>query len=313
MNQNKSNISSLNEAAPTIGELQFDDTRQFQQSCLLVCRNLVLFLRHYALSADQQVVESTHQIRKKLKFFRAFTKLLKQDESKNHAQYLNRSLRDEGRRFSELRDSHVRHLIVTSELYSALHPATDSYWDWLLGTLESETDGLEKKHFHEQTFRDFTTSMQSEPIFLSYFGDRRRSVSSLSPAYVQSLRRSETAFRQALSSNMDEDLHEWRKRLKDLQYQLELILNTLSTELIPFYEEVSALSSVLGDVNDLSMFSHWLKKNTPDHLSKEHEEYCELIQNHHDQLIERSYKEGEKLYMNGFDWFEKELTRVLEI
>lgn len=313
MNPDNSDITGLNEAVPIIGELQIGDERQFQQSCLLVCKNLTLFLRHYALTAHKQVVESTHQIRKKLKFFRAFTKLLKEDASKNHALYLNRSLRDEGRRFSELRDSHVRHLMVTGELYAALNPANNSYSEWLLRTLRNETERLEIRYFDEQAFQDFSVSMQSEPIFLSYFGDLTRSVSSLSPAYLKSLRRSEIAFRQALSSNLDEDLHEWRKRLKDLQYQLELILDTLSTELIPFYEEVSALSSVLGDVNDLSMFSHWLQENTPDHLSKEHEEYCEWIQNHHDQLIERSYQEGEKLYLNGFDWFERELTRVLEI
>ncbi|NBC65979.1 MAG: CHAD domain-containing protein, partial [Bacteroidetes bacterium] len=53
-------------------------------------------------------------------------------------------------------------------------------------------------------------------------------------------------------------LHEWRKRTKDLQYQLEALLSSFTKQIHITYDDVCELCEKLGRINDLFMFLEWL-------------------------------------------------------
>jgi CHAD domain-containing protein len=77
----------------------------------------------------------------------------------------------------------------------------------------------------------------------------RLSESKLHAALRDSFKRTREARSCALDSEKDDSLHRWRKRVKELRYQLELF-DAHST---PEYRRLSQLSEELGEVTDLAV------------------------------------------------------------
>ena len=61
------------------------------------------------------------------------------------------------------------------------------------------------------------------------------------------------AFGHARRQPSDENLHEWRKRLKDLLYQLRLLQAAWPTVLGAYVQEAHRLADLLGDDHDLTV------------------------------------------------------------
>jgi len=50
-----------------------------------------------------------------------------------------------------------------------------------------------------------------------------------------------------------EDLHEWRKRVKDLRYQLQILSPASPETILPLVAKTQLLGEQLGDAHDLAM------------------------------------------------------------
>jgi CHAD domain-containing protein len=68
----------------------------------------------------------------------------------------------------------------------------------------------------------------------------------------QTYRRGRSAFRAAAQGN-DEDFHEWRKRVKDLWFQMRLLCSIWPEQMQAATDELKTLSELLGDDHDLVM------------------------------------------------------------
>ncbi|TVQ67708.1 MAG: CHAD domain-containing protein [Balneolaceae bacterium] len=295
-----------------ITELHFSSKDEFRQSCCAAFQDLVHLLSSYAISADQNIIESTHQIRKKLKFFRAFTKLLKPGACSVESKRVNSFLRNHGKVFSDLRDSHVRSLLLTGEFHPHLKPQSESLSEYLEKMTRSESEILEEKLLSDRQFRNFSASISSEPFLKPYFCQIDEDGHFLTESYLKSYETSGTAFEQSRQSNIPEELHEWRKRLKDVQYQLELIQSRLTEDSLRFYEQVSSLCTVLGDINDLSMLIDWLDKQDPSKLPEEdHGIYLNRIRRQSDLLVAAAFDQGKDLYSLPVSEFERIITAAV--
>ena len=65
--------------------------------------------------------------------------------------------------------------------------------------------------------------------------------------------RGRKAFGRAQARPSVENLHEWRKRAKDLQYQLRLLQAAWPTVIAAYVQQAHRLSDLLGDDHDLAV------------------------------------------------------------
>ena len=96
------------------------------------------------------------------------------------------------------------------------------------------------------------------------------------PAVKSGLRRSykkgRKAMRATFDQRSDENLHEWRKRTKDMRYQLELLEPLKTRRIKPLAKRADKLSELLGDDHDLAVLRGLLdnefKKFVPDEAAE---------------------------------------------
>ena len=112
----------------------------------------------------------------------------------------------------------------------------------------------------------------------------------------------------ALKDPSDEKLHEWRKRVKDLRYQLELLEPVWPDVMKATAEQANVLSDLLGDDHDLAVLRELLGGELKDVLSKEASETLQaLIDRKRADLQHSSASLSEKLFAESPKQFESRL------
>ena len=214
--------------------------------------------------AQEDTVSAVHLVRKRFKLYRAFVKLFKNCGPEEKLKSANRALRDLGKSFSELRDAHVRSETLRN-LLSGQVP-------------EQHTRAIMALLQHNQkTIIELETALLNEQQLFTRLKNRIQSETAIDE-YLQSLTASATCIRagilctfsqcHALNGMRENDtdpdrLHEWRKRIKDLQYQYELTVHCLPPELDPSDEQINALADLLGQDQDLHNLKTWIHGISP--------------------------------------------------
>jgi CHAD domain-containing protein len=75
----------------------------------------------------------------------------------------------------------------------------------------------------------------------------------LAPGFRRAYRRGRKAMRALDHASSDEGFHEWRKRVKDHRYHLELLRDLWPAQMKARRGEVKALGELLGDEHDLTV------------------------------------------------------------
>ena len=75
----------------------------------------------------------------------------------------------------------------------------------------------------------------------------------IEPGFRRSYARGRAVWKVAMESRSDHDLHEWRKRVKDLGYHLQLLLSIAPDLLKPTRQMADRLAKLLGEHHDLAM------------------------------------------------------------
>jgi CHAD domain-containing protein len=240
----------------------FSDQLHFQQSITETCQYITGVLISFANTANETPVESTHQIRKKLKLFRAFTKLVKLCSEQGTYSGTNHFLRDLGREFSGLRDAHVRSFLLQEVPHSGNSSGFTDLLNELITFNNSIINRIEKTLLSDDNrFQWFAEKLGSNTKLTGYFSNLLLSEEHILNAFTASFDKSRFAFQSGFIFPDSEMMHEWRKRMKDVQYQTELIAGELHTAEITFYPSVVMLCDYLGEMNDLHMLSSWATEN----------------------------------------------------
>ena len=284
----------------SISELSLNNPVLLSRSVKKVCEDLLGFLITFAENASDTPVESTHQIRKKLKFFRAFVKLLKPYHSMEKVKEVNILLRDFGRIFSDLRDAHVRALMIDEFQNDPSFGHSLSDLQALDKRNKNEIKQLETGLFEPQNrFLHFAGELKQSEVLKEYLNISNPDPESIIDTFRDGFEKSANAYQLAFESNDPDHMHEWRKRLKDVQYQFELILINLSNPLLESYNSVVLLCDHLGRYNDLDMFFHWLAQIDHDFQSNADSTIGHKLKVQIDELYPIIKRLGEELYMNS--------------
>lgn len=206
---------------------------------------------------------AVHEIRKNLKRSRALLKLARRALDAQEFQAINRKLRDTGRMFALLRDATVRRETWTEVFDGMTLPAAQDALAALTAeeqALYSDRQGLgvllEKA---ENKLVRVRARLAAAPL--------RVRPDDILEEFAGAYGRARRAMRRAGDSHgTPEDFHEWRKRVKDLWYQHELLLEMRKDDSghAPRTEALQRLSELLGSAHDAALLARWLSGQPSD-------------------------------------------------
>jgi CHAD domain-containing protein len=211
---------------------------------------------------------SVHTARKRLKEVRALLRLLREGLGKKEFRRENKALRDAAHPLSEVRDA------------AAIVEALQSLQERYCGTVDKDTfkavlralrrrrTAIRQRILHDGkalTRSSIAVEKVRDRVGQWYLRGGAWQVleSGLERAYKQA----NQAMLEASRSATDENLHEWRKRAKDIRYQLELLEPLCPEVMKASAAQAETLTDLLGDDHDLavlrSLLDGELKESVP--------------------------------------------------
>jgi CHAD domain-containing protein len=251
--------------------------------------------------------KAVHDVRKRFKEIRGTLRLVRDELGEKIFRKENRTYRDAARPLSEMRDSKV--MVDTL--------------DNLLGHFQGRVKAREFAPLRRkllQRRREIRKKVLSEdravPGILKEIRQAKKRVKNwplehcgwnavgtgLERVYAQG-RKSMSAVRQ---NPTDETFHEWRKRTKDLRYELELLAPVWRETVAPMAEQAKHLTELLGDDHDLAVLRTLaLELNQDSPL--DNELLLALINERRSALQREASELGDKIYAEGEKGFIKRL------
>jgi CHAD domain-containing protein len=215
-------------------------------------------------TADKDLEKAIHEVRKRCKRVRAVVRLLR-PRAKALYRRENAAFRDIARGLSPFRDADVR-LKTFDELISGA-PEAERFVplrDLMLESGHRDREELDKQisltkneveaaqgRLREATIEDDAGFQLIEP---GLRGNYKRGRRAMSRAYDKP---EATAF------------HEWRKRVKDLGYQVQILRDVWPALLKRLRSELDKLGDLLGKDHDLTVMRNTILKHVHSRISKE--------------------------------------------
>ena len=259
--------------------------------------------------------EDIHDTRKNFKKVRTVQRLIRSNIGEESFQIENSFYRDAGRTLSDLRDSTV--LIIT--------------FDKLLKNSE-----LEMSNFDFSVFKDFLIEKHktiriakskksavinslSTDLLLArsrvfdwpLSGDDFKLIKrNLQRIYEQGQNYMYAVFSEAIKENV----HEWRKRVKDLWYAMRILSNLWVEIMNPLVILLGKLSDTLGDANDLFLLKERIISNQSKFKDDQHtRELINFIDRRIIDLLRDARTIGRKIYSEDSKYFVGRMQNYFEI
>jgi CHAD domain-containing protein len=253
-------------------------------------------------------VEAVHAARKALKKERSLLRLCRGTLDPAERRRENEAVREAGRRLSGPRDAEV------------MIQALDDLADRFAGQAPKRTFNAIRRQL--QAEQDPARARLLESGLTAEVADQLRAVRSRSeewritregwPAVKSGLDRSYRRGRDALdrvrSQPTVENLHDWRKRTKDLWYHLRLLAPAAPAIVGGQAKAAHRLSDLLGDDHDLAVLRERLE-TVADELAVDLDPVLGLIGHRREQLQEQAVLAGERLYAEKPKAFRRRLHR----
>jgi CHAD domain-containing protein len=205
-------------------------------------------------AGDGDLASAIHATRKDLKKLRAVVRLVRGELGKPLARAENQRYRDAGRMLSGSRDAEVKPatLAALRDRYGDRLPAADSErWARALARERDEpvaaADGEAAGRIEEA--RKAIEAGRGRILEWPLETDSREL---LEPGLRRSYRQGRRAMKRARADPSARNVHEWRKRAKDLRYQLRIVGAPT--------EQAHALTDLLGEHHDLTVLAEDLAR-----------------------------------------------------
>jgi CHAD domain-containing protein len=207
---------------------------------------------------DSSPEEAVHEARKDMKKLRAVIRLVRAEVGDDVYRRENACFRDAGRELSGVRDADV--MLATLEKLDKEIPAADA------GDLRQALEA------HKLRTAGGARSQASVEVVGILTTVRRRvgrwpldqdGFDALAGGLSRIYRRGRKDFRRARGEPTTENLHEWRKRVKDLWYHLTILRTAWPPVMDALADEAHALSEHMGEDHDLSVLLAWAEEHAP--------------------------------------------------
>jgi CHAD domain-containing protein len=205
---------------------------------------------------DSGPAKSVHEARKDLKKLRSLLRLVRREIGDDVYRRENVCFRDAGRRLSGYRDADV---VVAALDRLAETPGPDlppAAVGGLRQALAAERSALQAdERGRALAVKEATEALSEARRRVAEWPLERQCWKVPAPGLERAYRRGRRGFRRSEEERSVGNLHEWRKRVKDLWYHLTLLQGAWPGALGALADEAHALSERLGDDHDLALVS----------------------------------------------------------
>jgi CHAD domain-containing protein len=256
-------------------------------------------------AGEVETAEAVHGARKDMKKLRTVLRLLRDGLGKKRYRRADARFRDAARALSGARDAEVKleTLEGLGEHQAGLPAAAVEAWRKILERdREAATDTVRGESLAAEAVEQIEAGLE-EIRSWDLTGD---SWETIAPALTRTYRRGRKAMKAAEDGD-DDDLHEWRKRAKDLWYELRLLTRAWEGPLQATAEEAHRLTDLLGDHHDLAVLREDLRERN---LGEEETAALEAaIGRRQEELAAEAFSLGCRLYAERPKQFSRRLRR----
>jgi CHAD domain-containing protein len=216
-------------------------------------------LRHIEHPENMDRTEDIHQVRVQCKRLRALMRLFKPVADKDAMAQENARLRDASRALSDFRDA-----FVAGETLKRVFDDTAARRVQDAAVMLGVTHGgLKRMRNLDTSFRSAAKDLREMVTTLRRLELKARGWEAVAPGLERSYRKAQVSFhkcRKQRTEHLAECFHDWRKRVKDLAYQLEFLENLEPTVVRFWRKEFRKLGTMLGEDHDYVVFAHQVRE-----------------------------------------------------
>jgi CHAD domain-containing protein len=249
-----------------------------------------------------------HGARKDMKKLRTVLRLLCDALSKRRYRCANAHFRDAGGTLSGSRDAEVKLQTLEGLWEHRAGLPADAVEAWrkiLARDREAAKDTVRSEALVAEAAAEIEAGLE-EIRRWHLEGDAWKTIAG---PLTRTYRRGRKAMKAAAAGGGDE-IHEWRKRAKDLWYELRLLSGSWPVPLKATAEEAHRLSELLGDHHDLAVLREDLRERNLG--AEETQALSAAIDRHQAELAAGAISLGRRLYAERPQDFERRLRRYRE-
>jgi CHAD domain-containing protein len=264
-----------------------------------------------AHASRRDLAEAVHETRKRLKRLRALVRLSRDAIGDEAYERENTAFRMAGRRLAGARDAQV--------LLETLDAIGERFADELPERITADLRAhLRDEHERAQTrlreheadttavLETLTDAVARTPAWTFEDDD----FGALSPGLRRIYARGRKRMRAARRDPSPENLHEWRKRVKDLWHATQVVREARPKQLKPLSKRAHALADVLGDGHDLHLLRAYADTHPQCFASEtDRRALLAVVDRRATALCEQALKRGSKLYDDSPKRFTSRIER----
>lgn len=254
---------------------------------------------------------AVHEARKRCKWSRGLARLV-QPSLGDDFRWFDRTVRDAANQLSALRDAHA--IVATFDALLASEPD-----DPVLAEArrrQAEISAAATRDAVESGDERIATAltMLAEARAASSRWKIRRPSDTIEDAVAGTYRQGRSALRRVRADATDEKIHEWRKAVKYLWYQVQLLHDAAPSVLGPLADELDVLSEILGNDHDVAVLVGLLDARPDDYGTPSDVAHLrELARRRQDELRIAAVRAGATIYAESPKAFARRIARYWEL
>lgn len=260
-------------------------------------------------AGEAATADAVHGARKDMKKLRTVLRLLRDELGRKTYRRENARFRDAARALSQTRDAEVKlgTLDALAEHEEGLPAEAVESWRRILARdREAATNAARD----EPAVEGAVALIEAGLGGIEGWELKGDSWATIDAAVTRTYRRGRRALRAAQKGGGEAEFHQWRKRAKDLWYELRLLSASWSGPLEATAEEAHRLSDLLGDHHDLAVLREDLHERN---LGEEETATLEAaIDRRQEELAAAAVPLGRRLYAERPRDFSRRLRRYWE-
>ncbi|HEY5943615.1 MAG TPA: CHAD domain-containing protein [Solirubrobacterales bacterium] len=242
-----------------------------------------------------ELAESIHSGRKDLKKLRSALRLVRGELGDDLYRAENRRYRDAGRLLAQSRDAEVKVETLRSLRERFGEELPRDLADAWLAALERERDEIAGKAGSEGGSRiaEARAAIAAGRAAIDDWPLRDDSWQLVEAGLLSSYRRGRRAMNRTRKNPSAENVHEWRKRTKDLWYQLRILRDAWKPVLGETTDQAHGLADLLGDHHDLAVLVEDLASRE---LPGDRDAVRTAIDRRQQELLDGAFDTGARLF-----------------
>jgi CHAD domain-containing protein len=256
--------------------------------------------------------DAIHETRKDLKKLRSVLRLVRDELGDDAYRRENTRFRDVGRTLSGARDAQVK-LETAKSLRERFGDRLDeSSLRRYEAALEADRGRQAEEVSGGEAVDRAAAEIEAGHAAIAEWPLDADDWSLVEPGLDRSYRRGRARFADVRAAPSDEAVHEWRKRVKDLWYQLRILRNSWKPVMAETGDQAHELADLLGDHHDLAVLRDDALARRELWADGELESFAEAIAERQDELIRDALVRGERLYAEKPKAFKRRMRAYWE-